>query len=86
MGVLTLSPILAVVAGMVFLFKAGTLSGAFYLAALALFLTAVPMALFPRVGPLLFGAVSALCFFVPGLVYHRRRLRHERHTSERPAE
>jgi serine/threonine protein kinase len=76
--VLQLSPILAVFAGMVFVVKAGMLSGAFYLAAAAMFLTAVPMALFPDVGPLLFGAVSALCFFVPGLVYHRRRLRQER--------
>ena len=48
MPVLTLSPILAVIAGMVFVVKAGMLSGAFYLAAAALFLTAVPMALFPR--------------------------------------
>src|SRR5262249_55097398 len=77
-GVLALSPILAVFAGMVFVFKAGMLSGAFYLPALALFLTAVPMALFPQVAPLLFGAVSAACFFIPGLVYHRRRLRHGR--------
>jgi serine/threonine-protein kinase len=76
--VLALSPCLAVFAGMVFLFKAGMLSGAFYLAAVAMFLTAVPMALYPEIGPLLFGAVSALCFFIPGLVYHRRRLRQER--------
>ncbi len=73
--VLTLSPILAVFAGMVFVVKAGMLSGAFYLPALALFLTAVPMALLPQAAPLLFGAVSALCFFVPGFVYHRRRRR-----------
>jgi serine/threonine-protein kinase len=78
-GVLTLSPILAVFAGMVFVVKAGMLSGAFYLAALALFLTAIPMALYPRVAPLLFGTVSAACFFIPGLIYHRRRLRHGQH-------
>jgi serine/threonine protein kinase len=76
--VLTLSPILAVFAGMVFVVKAGMLSGVFYLPAVALFLTAVPMALFPRVAPLLFGAVSAACFFVPGLLYHRRRRASER--------
>src|SRR5262249_2692108 len=58
-GVLTLSPILAVFAGMVFVVKAGMLSGGFYVPAMALFLTAIPMALFPQVGPLLFGAVSA---------------------------
>jgi len=77
-SVLTLSPILAVLAGMVFVVKAGMLSGAFYLPALAFFLTAVPMALFPQVAPLLFGAVSAACFFIPGLIYHRRRLLHSR--------
>jgi hypothetical protein len=37
------------------------------------------MALYPRVAPLLFGTVSAVCFFVPGLIYHRRRLRHGQH-------
>jgi serine/threonine-protein kinase len=73
--VLRLSPILAVCAGMVFLFKAGTLSGWFYVAAAVTFLTAVPMALFPQVGPLMFGAVSALGFFVPGVKYYRQRLR-----------
>jgi serine/threonine-protein kinase len=76
-GVLDLSPVLAVIAGMVFVVKAGTLSGAFYLPAAALFLTAIPMALYPKVAPLLFGLVSAGCFFFPGLVYHRRRLRQE---------
>jgi serine/threonine-protein kinase len=71
--VLTLSPMLAVCAGMVFLFKAGTLSGWFYIAAAVTFLTAVPMALLPEVGPLLLGVVSAATFFVPGLKYYRRR-------------
>ena len=71
--VLTLSPMLAVIAGMTFVVKAGMLSGSFYLSAAALFLTAVPMALCPDYGPLLFGLVSAVCFFVPGLKYHLRR-------------
>jgi serine/threonine-protein kinase len=75
---LELSPLLAVFAGMVFLVKAGTLSGWFYPASAALFLTAVPMALLPSVGPLLFGLVSAVCFFLPGLKYHRQRLRSAR--------
>jgi serine/threonine-protein kinase len=75
MEALVLSPILAVLAGMVFVVKAGMLSGAFYLSAAALFLTAGFMALFPSVAQLLFGAVSAICFFVPGLKYHLRRLR-----------
>jgi serine/threonine-protein kinase len=75
---LILSPMLAILAGMVFLVKAGTLSGSFYFAAVAFFLTAIPMALFPKVGPLLFGIVSAMCFFIPGLHYHRQRLRSAR--------
>jgi serine/threonine-protein kinase len=71
--VLKLSPMMAVCAGMVFLYKAGTLSGWFYIAAAMTFLTAVPMALLPQVGPLLLGAVSAVGFFVPGLKYYRQR-------------
>jgi hypothetical protein len=53
------------------------LSGAFYVSAIAEFLTAVPMALPPlyrKYGVLLFGVVTAVCFFVPGLKYHRLRL------------
>jgi serine/threonine-protein kinase len=73
--VLTLSPVLGVLAGMVFLVKAGTLSGTFYLAAAALFATAAVMAIFPSVGLLIFGVVSAICFFVPGLKYYRQRTR-----------
>jgi serine/threonine-protein kinase len=76
--VLTLTPVLAVIAGMVFLFKAGTLSGWFYLAAGASFLSAVPIALMPDYGPLLFGFVSAVFFFLPGLKYYRQRLRSRR--------
>jgi serine/threonine-protein kinase len=71
--VLTLSPILAVLAGMVFLIKGGMLSGTFYFAAAALFLTAIPMALFPQVGPLLFGLTTAACFFFPGLKYYKQK-------------
>lgn len=70
---LTLSPVLAVVAGMVFFFKAGTLSGTFYLSGAAYFLTAVLMASFPRDQHLVFGIVSAVTFFVPGLKYYRQR-------------
>ena len=72
---LTLSPMLAVIAGMVFMVKAGMLSGSFYVSALALFLTAVPMSLYPAWGQVLFGAVTATCFFVPGLKYYRQHLR-----------
>jgi predicted Ser/Thr protein kinase len=75
--VLTLSPLLAVIAGMVFLFKAGTLSGWFYIAATLSFAAALPMALCPTVGLLLFGVVSAVGFLVPGLKYYRQRRRTE---------
>jgi serine/threonine-protein kinase len=72
--VLTLTPVLAVLAGMVFTIKAGMLSGWFYLAAAACFATAVPMALLgPPWSPLLFGLVTALSFFIPGLKYYRQR-------------
>jgi serine/threonine-protein kinase len=76
--VLSLAPMLAVIAGITFAVKAGMLSGSFYFSAAAEFLTAVPMALpplYPRYGILLFGAVTAVCFFVPGLKYHLQRLR-----------
>jgi eukaryotic-like serine/threonine-protein kinase len=72
---LTLSPVLGLVTGMVFLAKAGILSGEFYIWAALLFGTAVPMALFPRYAHFIFGIVSACCFFFPGLKYYRQRLR-----------
>ena len=70
---LTLSPLLAVVAGMVFVVKAGILSGAFYVQALCLFAAAIPMAVFPLYAHFIFGAVAAPCFFLPGLKYYRQR-------------
>jgi serine/threonine protein kinase len=82
--VLELSPILAILAGMVFLVKGGTLSGTFYISAVVMFLTAVLMAEWPTVGPLLFGVVSAACFFFPGLKYYRQRLRAGRRVGEAP--
>jgi serine/threonine-protein kinase len=81
--VLKFAPMLAVLAGMTFLVKAGMLSGSFYLSAAALFLTAVPMALWPDYGILLFGLVTAVCFFVPGLKYHLQRRRSRR--AQQPA-
>jgi serine/threonine-protein kinase len=85
MKVLTLAPMLAVIAGITFTVKASMLSGTFYLAATAEFLIAVPMALPPihrPYGVLLFGIVSAVCFFIPGLKYHRQRLRGKRAEPE----
>jgi serine/threonine-protein kinase len=72
---LKLSPVLGLVTGMVFLAKAGILSGEFYIWAVLLFLTAIPMALFPNYAHFIFGVVSACCFFFPGLKYYRQRLR-----------
>jgi serine/threonine-protein kinase len=73
--VLTLTPMLAVIAGMTFMVKAGMLTGAFYLSAGAMFLITIPMAMYPDYAPLMFGVVTAVCFFVPGVKYHRQRLR-----------
>ncbi len=73
--VLALSPVLAVFSGMVFLIKAGILSGAFYAPAAVLFLTAGLMAVWPRFGLSIFGVASAASFFVPGVKYHLRRVR-----------
>jgi len=75
---LTLTPLLAVIAGMVFVVKAGMLTGSFYFSAAAMFLSAIPMALYPQVAPLIFGAVTAVCFLVPGFKYHRQKVRGER--------
>lgn len=80
--VLTLSPVLAISSGMVFIAKAGILTGEFYIQGAALFLTALVMASLDRFhypySITLFGIVSAACFFVPGLKYYRQRLRQER--------
>ncbi|MDB5312827.1 MAG: serine/threonine protein kinase [Gemmataceae bacterium] len=70
---LTLSPAVAVAAGMVQVFNAGILSGKFYLWAGLNFLAACVMPLVPDVAILLFGVVSALSFFIPGLIYYRQR-------------
>jgi serine/threonine-protein kinase len=78
--VLELSPILGAIAGMVFLVKAGILSGSFYVQAIMLFATAVAMAGIrraglPDFGISLFGIVTAGCFFFPGLKYYRQKLK-----------
>ena len=71
--VLTLSPILGIIAGMVFLVKAGTLTGKFYLQSAALFATGIAMAFLQRnqvpFGITLFGVVSAASYFFPGWKY-----------------
>lgn len=70
---LKLSPVLALIAGMVFVAKAGILSGEFYVHAFILFLTAIPMALFPNFAVTIFGVVSAATFFVPGLKFYMQK-------------
>jgi eukaryotic-like serine/threonine-protein kinase len=74
---LKLTPVLAVVAGMVFVFMAGTVSGWFYMPAALCFAAALPMALWPETAPTMFGVVAALGFFVPGFKYYRLRARRE---------
>ncbi len=73
--VLELSPALALIAGNVFLAKAGILSGKFYIQAAVMYLTAFAMAALERTpwnfGITLFGLVLGLCFFVPGWKYYR---------------
>lgn len=83
--VLALSPVLGLTSGMIFVIKAGMLSGEFYFQAAALFATAIGMAMLQRfnipLGITLFGIVSAACFFIPGWKYHRQ-LRRSREPSE----
>ncbi len=76
--VLTLAPLLAVTNGSYLLIKGGILSGSFYIQALVVLLTIFPMAWFPRFGPIIFGLVSASCFFITGLTAQRRKQRSER--------
>ncbi len=83
--VLEFSPVLGTIAGIVFLVKAGTLSGRFYVQAVALFATSLLMAAIqvastrvgwlPNVSISLFGVVSAAAFFFPGLKYFRQQRR-----------
>jgi len=73
--VLKLAPMIAVTNGMLFMIKAGILSGGYYLQAALTFLAIFPMVAFPRFAPLIFGVVAAACFFLTGLKYRLRRLR-----------
>ncbi len=78
LDVLSLSPVLGLISGMVFLVKAGVLSGRFYFQAVAMFVTGIVMALMrlcpiPDFSITLFGIASGLSFFLPGLKYHRQR-------------
>lgn len=72
---LALAPMLGVVAGTTFVIKASILTGWFYLHAIILFATAIVMAMVPDYAMVIFGFVSAGCFFFSGLKYYRRRQR-----------
>lgn len=79
--VLSLSPVLALIAGNVFFAKAGILSGKFYVQGVALYITSVLMAVLQQnsstdFGLTLLGIVLGGCFFLPGLKYHRQRTQH----------
>jgi serine/threonine-protein kinase len=75
--VLSLSPVLGLINGMVFIVKAGILSGEFYVHAGVMFATAALMAFLQWIGVDLgitvFGIAAATTFFVPGLKYYRQR-------------
>jgi serine/threonine-protein kinase len=76
--VLSMAPGLAVVAAMVFLVKAGMLSGRLYFYAALYCLTSVAMSCMPGQPDwqlLLFGLVAWASFFFPGLKYYRLRNR-----------
>lgn len=80
MPVLTLSPVLPLIGAMVFVIKAGILSGAFYFQAAANFAVALAMAWIrqsglPDIGLSLYGLVAAASFFIPGLKYYRQQRR-----------
>lgn len=81
--VLEFSPVLGAIAGMVFLVKAGILSGSFYIQSAMMFATALIMAAIeasdlPDFSVSLFGIMSALTFFLPGLKYYRQQRRSRR--------
>ena len=76
--VLTLSPVISLISSMVFIVKAGILSGAFYIQAFALAANGLAMAALqqsslPNVGLSLYGIVAGLCFFIPGWKHVRQR-------------
>ena len=78
--VLEFSPVLGAIAGMVFLAKAGILSGQFYIQSVMMFATGLVMAAIehsnlPNFSVSLFGIMSGLTFFLPGLKYYRQQRR-----------
>ncbi len=76
---LTLSPMLGIVSGIMFFVKAGILAGSFYIQAGCLFATSFAMAIFPNWAHVIFGLVSATCFFVPGMKYYLQKRERDQH-------
>jgi hypothetical protein len=74
--VLTLSPVLGLISGAVFVAKAGILSGLFYFQAAALFATSLAMAFLQREGSdagiTVYGVVVAAAFVLPGWKYYQQ--------------
>lgn len=75
---LTLSPVLALIGGSVFLVKAGILSGKFYIQAVVLYATAFVMIALQKnphgdFGLTLYGIVLGISFFIPGWKYWKQR-------------
>ena len=79
--VLTLSPVLPIISGSVFLVKGGILTGQFYVQAAVLYACAAVMPFIPTWSLTFFGVISALSFFVPGVQYYSRRRAAERKRS-----
>jgi serine/threonine protein kinase len=71
--VLEFAPIIGVLAGMVFMCKAGILSGMFYLGVASLFTAALLMTHFRDEAMLIYGVTLGACYFVPGWIFYRRR-------------
>ncbi len=69
MQVLSLSPVVAVIVGMMFVIKAGVLSGSFYFQATAMFVAALIMAQVPEYSRSVLGGVGGGGVFSPGLKY-----------------
>lgn len=80
--VLEFAPIIAVLASMVFMCKAGILSGMFYFAVAALFTAAWLMTRLPSEAMLIYGLTLAACYFVPGWIFYRRRRATQREGRE----
>lgn len=70
---LKMAPMLAIICAMVFLVKAGILSGSFYVHSATMFVTGIVMMVNPNCDMLAFGVASAGCFFLAGLKYYRRK-------------